>query len=113
MNFRGLQKQDRPKKLDIRIAYYLRRKFFLSSAYTEKLFCFISEEIRAGAMIKRIRIFNFALAKEWGITVSNAADLANRADLLAFEGYIDQEGKLYFADRRQFTGLRSRAITAG
>jgi len=72
----------------------------LQSEYIEKLRCFEMDDIFREQPVKRIRVFNPALAKKNHLAIRTNSDLELHPEVLVFEGYIDAEDKIYFADRR-------------
>ena len=72
----------------------------LQGDYIEKLRCFEMEGIFREQPVNRIRIFSPALAKKNHLNIRTNSDLELHAEVLVFEGHIDAEDKIYFADRR-------------
>jgi len=79
---------------------YLRRQFMLQNEYVEKLRCFEMDGIFREQPVKRIRVFNPALAKKNHPAIRTNSDLELHPEMLVFEGHINAEDKIYFADRR-------------
>jgi hypothetical protein len=72
----------------------------LQNEYVEKLRCFEMDGISREQPVKRIRVFNSALAKKNHLAIRTNSDLELHSEILVFEGHIDAEDKIYFADRR-------------
>ena len=79
---------------------YLRREFMLQNEYIETLRCFEMDDIFREQPVKRIRVFSPALAKKNHLAIRTNSDLELHPEMLVFEGHIDAEDKIYFADRR-------------
>jgi hypothetical protein len=88
------------KKLHESVQNYLRRQFMLERGYIEKLRCFEMDGLFREQPVRRIRVFSPALAKKNRLTIRTNSDLELHPEILAFEGHIDAEDKIYFADRR-------------
>jgi len=63
----------------------------LKREYIEKLRCFEMDGLFREQPVRRIRVFSPALAKKNHLI---------HPEMLVFEGHIDAEDKIYFADRR-------------
>ena len=72
----------------------------LQNEYVDKLRCFEMDGIFRERPVKRIRVFNPALAKKNRVAIRTNSDLELHPEVLVFEGHIDAEDKIYFADRR-------------
>jgi hypothetical protein len=94
------RKNTESKKLPESVQNYLRRQFMLQQEYIEKLRCFEMDGIFREQPVRRIRIFSPDLAKKNRLAIRNNSDLELHPEILVFEGHIDAEGKIYFADRR-------------
>jgi hypothetical protein len=88
------------KKLPESVQNYLRRQFMLQREYVEKLRCFETDGLFREQPVRRIRVFSPALAKKNNLAIRTSSDLELHPEILAFEGHIDEDGKIYFADRR-------------
>ena len=72
----------------------------LQREYIEKLRCFEMDGFFREQPVRRIRVFSAALAKKNHLTIRTNSDLELQPEILVFEGHIDDEDKIYFADRR-------------
>jgi hypothetical protein len=97
------------KKLPESVQNYLRRQFMLEREYIEKLRYFEIVGLFREQPVRRIRVFSPALAKKNHLTIRSNSDLELHPEILVFEGHIDAEDKIYFADRR--TALRKMGDT--
>lgn len=88
------------KKLPESVQHYLRRQFMLEREYIEKLRCFEMDGLFHEQPVRRIRVFSPALAKKNHLAIGTNSDLELHPEILVFEGHIDTEDKIYFADRR-------------
>jgi len=88
------------KKLPESVWKYLRRQYMLEADYLDELRCFEMDGMFREQPVKRVRIFSPALAKKYHLTIRTKADLELHPETLVFEGHINSEGKIYFADRR-------------
>lgn len=102
-------KNSESKRLPELVQNYLRRQFMLEREYIEKLRCFETDGLFREQPVRRIRIFSPALAKKNHLTIRTNSDLGLHPEILVFEGHIDAEDKIYFADRR--TALRRTGVT--
>ena len=103
------RKNAESKKLPESVQNYLRRQFMLQREYIEKLRCFEMDGLLREQPVRRIRIFSPALAKKNHLAIHTNSDLELHPEVLVFEGHIDAEGKIYFADRR--TAVRKATDT--
>ncbi len=99
-----LRKKSEAKRLSESVQNYLRRQFMLQREYIEKLRCFEIDGLFREQPVRRIRIFNPDLAKKDSLAIRTNSDLELHPEILVFEGHIDAEGKIYFADRRSTSG---------
>jgi hypothetical protein len=88
------------KRLPESVQNYLRRQFMLQREYIKKLRCFEMDGLFREQPVRRIRVFSPALAKKNHLTIRTNSDLELHPEILVFEGHIDAEDKIYFADRR-------------
>jgi len=88
------------KELPESVQNYLRRQFMLQHEYLGKLRCFEMDGQFRERTVRKIRVFSLALAKENRLTIRTNSDLELHPEVLVFEGHIDAEDKIYFADRR-------------
>ena len=95
-----LRKNSEARVLPDAAQKYLRRQFMLQNEYIEKLRCFEMDGIFREQPVKHIRVFNPALAKKNHLAIRTNSDLELYPEALVFEGHIDAEDKIYFADRR-------------
>lgn len=72
----------------------------LQREYVEKLRYFEMEGLFREKPVRRFRVFSPALARNNHLTIRNNSDLELHPEILVFEGHIDEEDKIYFADRR-------------
>jgi hypothetical protein len=72
----------------------------LQREYVEELRCFEMDGLFREQPVRRIRVFSPALAKKNHLAIHTSSDLALHPEVLVFEGHIDEEDKIYFADRR-------------
>ena len=103
------RKNSEVKKLPESVQNYLRRQFMLRREYVEGLRCFETDGLFREQPVRRFRVFNPGLAKKNHLAISNIIDLELHPEMLAFEGHIGEEGKIYFADRR--TAIRKAEVT--
>ena len=96
----NFKKNEETRKLTAPVYAYLRRRFMLQENYLDHLRCFETDGQLREQPIRRIRVFDSALAKKSGLTIHTLANLEAHPEFLAFEGHIDAEGGIYFADRR-------------
>lgn len=95
-----LRKNREARKLPEAAQRYLRRQFMLQDDYIEKLRCFEMEGTFREQPVRRLRVFSPALARHKRLTIRTNSDLVLYPEVLVFEGHIDMEDKIYFADRR-------------
>ena len=88
------------RKLPELVQNYLRWQSMLQREYIEKLRCFEMDGFFREQPVRRIRIFSPDLAKKNRLAIRNNSDLELHPEILVFEGHIDAEDKIYFADRR-------------
>ena len=93
-------KKSEAKKLPDSVWRYLRRQFMLDADYLDTLRCFEMEGVFREQPVKLVRIFSPTLAKKYHLSIRTKTDLELHPETLVFEGHIDAEGKIYFADRR-------------
>jgi hypothetical protein len=72
----------------------------LQREYVAELRCFEMDGLFREQPVRRIRVFSPALAKKNHLTIRTSSDLELHPEILVFEGHINEEGKIYFADRR-------------
>jgi hypothetical protein len=94
------RKNAESKKLPESVQNYLRRQFMLQREYVEELRCFETDGLFREQPVRRIRVFSPALAKKNHLAIRTISDLELHPETLVFEGHIDEEDKIYFADRR-------------
>jgi hypothetical protein len=94
------RKNSEVKKLPESVQNYLRRQFMLQREYVEGLRCFEMDGLFREQPVRRFRVFSPALARKNHLAISTIIDLELHPEILAFEGHIGEEGKIYFADRR-------------
>ncbi len=95
-----LRKNSEARRLPEAAQRYLRRQFMLQDDYIEKLRCFEMEGTFREQPVRRLRVFSPALARQNRLNIRSNSDLELHPEVLAFEGHIDMEDKIYFADRR-------------
>jgi len=95
-----LRNENEAKRLPGVIQEYMRRRFILSSDYLRSLRCFEYDGQVKGKQVRRIIIFSPSIAYEKKLLVKTRQDLEQHRELLLFEGYIDNAGNAYVADRR-------------
>jgi hypothetical protein len=88
------------EKLAESVQSYLRRQFMLQREYIEGLRCFEMDGLFREQPVRRVLVFSPALAKKNHLVIRTGSDLELHPEILAFEGHIDGEDKIYFADRR-------------
>jgi hypothetical protein len=88
------------RRLPESVQNYLRRQFMLQREYVEELRCFEMDGLFREQPVRRIRVYSPALAKKNHLAIRTSSDLELHPGALVFEGHIDTEGKIYFADRR-------------
>jgi hypothetical protein len=94
------RKNTESKRLPEPVQNYLRRQFMLQREYIEKLRCFEMDGLFREQPVRRIRVFSPALAKKNRLAIRTNSDLELHPEILIFEGHIDAEDGIYFADRR-------------
>jgi hypothetical protein len=94
------RKNAESKKLPESVRNYLRRQFMLQREYVEELMCFEMDGLFREQPVRRIRVFSPALAKKNHLAIRTISDLELHPEVLVFEGHIDEEDRIYFADRR-------------
>jgi hypothetical protein len=72
----------------------------LQREYVEKLRCFEMHGLFREQPVRRFRVFSPALARKNRLTIRSNSDLELHPEILVFEGHIDEDDKIYFADRR-------------
>ena len=72
----------------------------LQREYVEGLRCFETDGLFREQPVRRIRVFNPALAKKNNLAIRTSSDLELHPEILVFEGHIDEKDGIYFADRR-------------
>jgi hypothetical protein len=75
----------------------------LQREYIEGLRCFETDGLFREQPVRRILVFSPALAKKNRLVIRTSSDLELHPEILAFEGHIDGEDRIYFADRRAAT----------
>jgi hypothetical protein len=93
-------KNSESRKLSEPAQNYLRRQFMLQREYVEKLRCFEMDGLFREQPVRRFRVFSPALARKNHLTIRSNSDLEFHPEILVFEGHIDEDDKIYFADRR-------------
>ena len=88
------------KKLPKPISEYMILKFNVSSEYLEMLRCFEYNGLFKGKQVMYVNIFDPDMALERRVLIRNSLDLENHPEILLYKGHIDNEGKVYVADRR-------------
>ena len=92
--------ENEAKRLPRAIQEYMRRRFDLLPEYLELLRCFEYDGQVSGKQVRRISIFSPNKAREKKLLIKTRQDLEQHPELLFYEGYIDNQGNVYVADRR-------------
>ena len=87
-------------KLSRPVREYLRKRYTLSNDYLNRLRCFQLDGILYEKPVRRIRIFDPVIARQQGNDIRTSMDLDRYKGVITFEGHVNENGKLYFADRR-------------
>jgi hypothetical protein len=93
-------KNNEIKRVPESVLQYMKRRFLLPTLYISSLRCFEHEGIFHGEPVMQIHIFDPYLAGTLGLAIGKRSDLDMHPEVLQFEGYIDQKGHIYIADRR-------------
>jgi hypothetical protein len=91
----------RPHKLPRAMSEYMRQRFGVLPEYLDTLRCFEFEGVVSDKKVMRYRIYSPTRAQQQKITIASLSDLDKHPVMLLYEGYIDEEGKAYVADRRK------------
>jgi|GEM_PF-1129430 len=101
------------KRLPKPIHEYMKKRFMLSDSYLRMLRCLEYEGMVGEKQVRRFSIFGIN-GSDKSVAIKTKIDLDNNPELLLFEGYIDNVGKAYAADRRApKTGKKSSAQKTG
>lgn len=100
MNLTFNRKKNEARRLTKQMQDYLRRHFMLKESYLNELKYFEDDSVFQDQPVKRIHVFQDQLAHKQKLIITNASDLKLHPEVLVFEGHINTEGKVYFADRR-------------
>ena len=79
---------------------YMRKRFILSLDYLSGLRCLEYDGMAGEKPVKRFKIFDPGEVRKKVGRVKTIQDLDQHPEVLMFEGYIDQSGAAYAADRR-------------
>ena len=88
------------KRLPKPIQEYMKTRFMLSDSYLAALRCCEYEGVVGEKQVRRFSIFGINETDEKHVVIKTRNDLDKNARTLLFEGYIDNAGKAYAADRR-------------
>ncbi|MBE0481255.1 MAG: hypothetical protein IBX68_09780 [Dehalococcoidia bacterium] len=72
----------------------------LRTEYIGSLRCVEHAASLHGEPVRMIMVFSPKMAGKLGLTIRELADLRSHPEALLFEGYTDQAGQVYVADRR-------------
>ena len=93
------------KKLPKSVREYMRHRFILLPEYLDTLRCFEYDGRVDDKRVRCIHIFSPYLAREYRLSITTDLDLQQHPEVLLYEGYIDDKGKVYVADRRMMSCL--------
>lgn len=79
---------------------YLRRRFMLQREYIEGLRCFESDGYFRDQPVKQLFVFSPILARRSHLAIRTSSDLEQHPEVMAFEGRMDDDGEVFFSDRR-------------
>ncbi len=96
----GFRHSQEDRKLPVSVQEYMRRRFILLPEYLETLRCFVYDSTVNEKQVKRISVFSPIQAREHGLFIKTETDLHQHPEMLLYEGYVDNQGKAYVADRR-------------
>ena len=88
------------KKLPKPVSEYMMWKFNVSSEYLEMLRCFEYTGLFKGKRVMYVNVFNPDIALEREALIRSNLDLEQHPEILLYKGHIDNDGKVYVADRR-------------
>ena len=75
----------------------------LTSDYIDGLRCFEFDDEFHGEPVKRLHLFRPEAVRNAGLMVRTASELEQHPEIILFEGYTDELGRVYVADRRMPT----------
>jgi hypothetical protein len=96
----GLWEKTEAKRLSDPVRAFMKRRFMLTTDYLDSLKCFELNDVFHDEPVTRMRIFSPEAARGAGLSIRKATDLSEHPEMLLFEGYTNELGKLYLADRR-------------
>lgn len=97
---RGIAGNTRPRRVPEELQRHMRRRFMWTMEYIKTLRCFGHDAVFHDEAVKRVRVFDPAVAKRLDLTVTCEADLDQHPEVLICEGCTSLTGHVYLADRR-------------
>lgn len=97
---KNLRRENKIRKLPKAIQEYMRHRFKLLPEYLELLRCFEYDGQINGRQVRIFSIFSPNKAQEVHLLIKTRQDLEQHPEVLLYQGYIDNQGNAYVADRR-------------
>lgn len=88
-------------KLPPMVKDYMRQRYILQNEYLDKLRCFNYEGVVNGKEVNCLSVFDPGSSQKSHSKIKTKEELALHPELLIFQGYVDKQGVIYLADRRQ------------
>lgn len=95
-----LRRENEIRKLPKPIQEYMRHRFMLLPEYLELLRCFEYDGQINSRNVRLFSIFSPNRAQEKHLLIKTRQDLEQHPEMLLYQGYIDNQGNAYVADRR-------------
>jgi hypothetical protein len=96
----SFRQKSEAKSLPEEAQRYLRRRFMLQREYINDLRCFESDGFFREQPVKKLLVFSPVLARKSHLAIRTGTDLEQHPEVMAFEGRMDDDGEVYFYDRR-------------
>ena len=96
----GIWERTEARRLPLAVRAYMRRRFMLTPDYVDHLRCFELDDVFHDEPARRVRIFSPEAARSAGLSIRTPSDLSKHPELILFEGYTNELGTVYIADRR-------------